>query len=169
MQNQTVNGSGDLQKHYASGRSTLLTLLIFTVVNVVLMVLGAGYYFVFSASIPYYLMAFVLDLGGRTLGMIFLAIAVGFTALLLLSWLLSKKQSGWMICGMVLVIVDTLVLLGLCLLIPGLFAENIMDFIFHAVAIYSTVQAVIAAKKLKAQTPDFDQGADPSYNGSPEF
>ncbi len=162
----------ELQKRFASGRSTLMTLLIFTVVNVVLMVLHAGTYFVFSASIPYYLTALGLDLGGDPAGIVLLAIAVGFLALLLVSWLLSKKKGGWIICGMVLIIVDTLALLLLCLMIPEMFANNIMDFLFHAYALYSVIRGVIANKKLQemaAAAPAVYEGYDPNYNGSPEF
>ena len=162
----------ELQKRIASGRSTLLTLVIFTVVNVVLMVMNAGYYMLFSASIPYYLTAFGLDLSGSPVGTVLLAIAAGFVALLLLSWLLSKKKGGWMICGMILMILDSLALVGLCLLIPGMFAENILDLVFHAAVLYSVIRAVAANKKLQAmveESPVYYDGYTPGYNGSPEF
>ena len=67
---QTVdkNSREYLTQKRNSGRSTLLTILIFTVINIVMLVVQADYYFLFSASVPYYLTLF---------GMIFDKFVVG--------------------------------------------------------------------------------------------
>ncbi len=152
------NTREDLQKKVASCRSNLLAVVLFTVVNIVLLMLDTGTYFLFSASGPYYLTAFGIgmDLGMAGMGYdshVFTIIALVLSAvvlgLLMLSWGLSKKKGGWLICGFVVMILDTLVLLGVSLMDPEIFASNILDFVFHAWVLISLGMGMSANKKLK--------------------
>ena len=144
-----------LLKQVAGGRSSLLTVLIFTVVNLVMLLLDSGTYFLFSASVPYYLTAFGIgmDMGMGEAGIgTFTLIALGISAavlvLYLLCWLLSKKHPGWFAVALVAFILDTLALLGLALMMD-LLTDSIMDFVFHIWVIVELVQAIRANGKLK--------------------
>ena len=49
-------------KMISGGRASLLLIVVLTVVNIVLLLVEADRYFVFSASIPYYLTAFAMGM-----------------------------------------------------------------------------------------------------------
>jgi hypothetical protein len=175
MKNNTVDKTSPefLQKQAAGARSSLLVVLIFTVVNLAMLLLDAGTYFLFSASVPYYLTAFGMGMdigiGAEGIGT-FTVVGLGISAvvlvLYLLSWLLSKKRSGWLVAALVLFILDTLALVVLCLAFDAL-AESVMDFVFHGWVIIQLIQGVSAGKKLKnlpaeALAPEAEQPAAPT-------
>ena len=157
-----------LQNKFASARSNLLLVLVFTVVNIILLVTQSNTYFLFSAYVPYLLAILGMEMcgmfpdeyyGGDTSGFIFfdtsflvimLVIAAVILALYLLSFIFTKKgKSGWMIFALVLFAIDT-VLMVLMALLGGFSSDMIMDYIFHAWVLYSLFSGVSAAKKLKA-------------------
>lgn len=144
-----------LLKQVAGARSSLLLLLILTVVNLVMLLSDSGRYFLFSASVPYYLTAFGmgmdLELGAAGIGtftMIALGISAVILVLYLLCWLLSKKRPGWFVVALVAFVLDTLALLGLCLALDVL-TESVLDLVLHAWVIWELFQAVSANSKLK--------------------
>ncbi len=144
-----------LCKQVAGARSSLLLILVFTVVNLVMLLLDSGKYFLFSASVPYYLTAFGIgmDLGAGAEGigtftMVGLGISAVILVLYLLCWLLSKKRAGWLTVAVVAFILDTLALVAVCLLLDAL-AESVMDLVFHAWVIWELIQGISANKKLK--------------------
>ena len=144
-----------LQKQVAGARSSLLLVIVFTVVNLAMLLLDSGTYFLFSASVPYYMTAFGMgmDLGMGEAGIgTFTLIALGISAvvlvLYLVCWLLSKKRPGWIVVAFVAFILDTLALLGLCLMMDML-VDSIMDLVFHAWVVVSLMQGIIANGKLK--------------------
>ena len=156
--NKTVidkNSPEFLQKQVAGARSSLLLVIVFTVVNLAMLLLDSGTYFLFSASVPYYMTAFGMgmDLGMGEAGIgTFTLIALGISAvvlvLYLVCWLLSKKRPGWIVVAFVAFILDTLALLGLCLMMDKL-VDSIMDLVFHAWVVVSLMQGIIANGKLK--------------------
>lgn len=156
--NKTVidkNSPEFLQKQVAGARSSLLLVIVFTVVNLAMLLLDSGTYFLFSASVPYYMTAFGMgmDLGMGEAGIgTFTLIALGISAvvlvLYLVCWLLSKKRPGWIVVAFVAFILDTLALLGLCLMMDML-VDSIMDLVFHAWVVVSLMQGIIANGKLK--------------------
>jgi hypothetical protein len=157
MKNNAVDKTSPefLQKQAAGARSSLLVVMIFTVVNLAMLLLDSGTYFLFSASVPYYLVAFGMGMdigmGAESIGT-FTVVALGISAvvmvLYLLSWLLSKKRSGWLVVALVAFILDTLALVLICLAFDAL-ADSIMDFVFHAWVIVTLIQGINAGKKLK--------------------
>ena len=157
MKNNVVDKTSPeyLQKQAASSRSSLLIVLIFTVVNLAMLLLDSGTYFLFSASVPYYLTAFGIGMdiglgasGIGTFTIIGLAISAVILAWYLLCWLLSKKRSGWMVAALVTFLLDTAALVALCLAMDAL-AESVMDLVFHAWVIWVMIQSISAGKKLK--------------------
>lgn len=174
MQKNTVDKLSPeyLMKQMATARSSLLIVLVFTLVNMVMLLVDSGRYFLFSASVPYYLTALAMGMdmgmgydGIGTFTTIALVISVLVLVWYLLCWLLSKKRPGWYIAALVAFILDTLVLLGFSLLLE-MMADNIMDFVFHAWVIVELIQAISANSKLKKmplQAPEAgpEAGVDP--------
>ena len=127
-------------KMIAGGRASLLLIVVLTVVNIVLLLIEADRYFVFSASIPYYLTAFAMGMDS--------VFSSGIGTYTIIAILFSLDTVG------LLVITFTL------LEDPIL---NLMDIIFHALAVYELVMAVICAGKLKRQA------AAETYSTTPDI
>ncbi|MEI3084807.1 MAG: hypothetical protein V8S87_01705 [Oscillospiraceae bacterium] len=95
-------------KIIAGGRASLLLIVVLTVVNIVLLLIEADRYFVFSASIPYYLTAICMGMDSAVYGGIdayttgALIVSVIVVGIYLLCWALGKKKTGWLITALVL-------------------------------------------------------------------
>lgn len=145
-----------LLKQIAGGRYSLLLILIFTVVNLVLLLVDSDRYFLFSASVPYYFTAFGIGMdsalsgGIGTFTITALVISLLILAVYLLCWILSKKRTGWLTAALVLFCVDTVGLLFLSYIFE---TSNLLDFLLHAWAIYSLANGVYCAGKLKKSAP----------------
>ncbi len=107
-----------LLRQVASRRYSLLLIVILTVVNLIMTILDTNTYFLFSASVPYYLVfvGMARTVCGRRLEcqgnahLHGLVIALVIVAVYLLCWLLSKKRAGWLTAALVLFIIDTVAL-----------------------------------------------------------
>ena len=121
-----------LLKQIAGGRYSLLLILIFTVVNLVLLLVDSDRYFLFSASVPYYFTAFGIGMdsalsgGIGTFTITALVISLLILAVYLLCWILSKKRTGWLTAALVLFCVDTVGLLFLSYIFK---TSNLLDFL----------------------------------------
>lgn len=149
-------------------RNMILTILLFTIVNLVLRVAGTDMYFLYSASIPYYmtLICIFLDNGWPTrdisnvdlhLGK-FAAIALVISAIILavylVCWLISKKNNVGLTVAMILFALDVLALgVLLALLVRNNLVDNmtpwIIDALIHLLIGRNLVNGVAAAAKLK--------------------
>lgn len=149
-----------LLRQIGGGRYSLLLVVILTVVNLLMVLLDADRYFLFSASVPYYLVfigkgienGFVngaWEISG-TLTYTGLAIALVIVAVYLVCWLLSKKRAGWLTAALVLFTVDTVALVGIAFFLYDNPAMKLLDLLLHIWAIVELVQAVHANGKLKA-------------------
>lgn len=159
-QNVDKNSREYLTQKRNTGRSTLLLILIFTVINIVTLVTETDYYFLFSAAVPYYLTVFGMIFDEWVIGTFTttaLVVAAVILAVYLLCWLLSKKRRGWLIAALVLFIVDTVALLLFSLALEML-ADNILDFLFHGWAIWELIAAWKADKKLQELPPEMPEG-----------
>ena len=129
-------------RFYAAARANFLLVFVLTILNMVLRLTGNGLYFPFSASLPTYFIDFAISLGGHP---ILLAIAVVLGAIplvfYLIAFLFSKKMRlGWMIAGIVVSVLDTLVLvLGYVL------SSVLIDLLFHLWIFGSQVLGLVAA------------------------
>ena len=153
-----------LTNKYHSARHNILLVVAFTLLNIVLLVINSNSYFLFSASIPY----FLVDLGmllcakypaeyytGELANLVILgdgffiatlAAAALIMVLYLLSWILSKKpRIGWMIFALVFFVIDTAGMLYL----TGVSSDAIMDIVFHGWVIVSLIGGISAYFKLK--------------------
>ena len=157
-----------LLKQTAGARASLLAVLIFTVVNLAMLLLEIDMYFVFSATVPQYLTAFCMGmdfekgyLGFGPFTAIALVVSAVVLVLYLLCWLLSKKRPGWLIAALVFFIIDTVVLLVVSLLLEIL-TENILDLVFHGLIVFQLIQGISANYKLEKMIAEFDS-SDPDH------
>jgi len=158
--NVDKNSKSYLAQQVNGGRGTLLAVVVLTLINLVLLVLNQDTYFLFSASVPYYLTFFgkLMDNGfepwpwtvNGTYTISALVVAAVILILFLLCWLLSKKRSVWLTVGFVLFVVDTVALIAVSFLLFENPMENIMDLLIHIWAIWQLFQGVRCAAKLKA-------------------
>ena len=126
------------QQKYNSARSNLLLMLGFTLVNIVLLVIKSNTMFLFSATVPYYALAIGLEeklLLGPAIIIAVISVAVYF-----LCWLLSKKQSGWMVAALVLFLIDT-VCTAVLFLAAGE-VSGITDILIHVWVLYYLIIGV---------------------------
>lgn len=172
--NQVMTQRQQLEGKYVSARSNLLLIVVFTLINIILLVAQGDVYFLFSAFIPYYLMSLGMVFCGmysdatqsselaelvifdRSAFAVFAIICAVILAMYLLAWILTKKpRIGWMIFGLVIFSLDTVMML----LLGGIYLENIIDILFHAWAIYSLSAGIAAFYKLKKLPPEEEAAA----------
>lgn len=162
--NQQLSEREALTSKYQNARHNILLVVVFTLINIILLVTNSNTYFLFSAAIPYY----IADLGmflcgkypaeyyvGELAGMEFLndtflvvtlVIAAVILVLYLLSWILAKKpRVGWMIFALVFFVTDTAGML----LLTGISSDMIVDILFHGWVIVSLISGISAYFKLK--------------------
>ena len=159
-----------LENKYKNSSHNILLVLIFSVINIFLLVTNSDTYFLFSAYIPYALADIGMMLSGaytedvyaalELTGMEFLgkgflatmlAIAAVILVLYLLSWIFAKKNRvGWMIFALVFFALDTAFMLW----DVGISMDFIVDYVFHAWVIISLAMGISAGSKLKKLPPE---------------
>ncbi len=165
----TLSNKQVLETKYKNARSNLLLVLLFTIINIVLLVAKSDVYFLFSAYIPYAL----VTLGMAVCGMfpteyyteelsgleflptsvfaVILGIALVITAMYLISWIFSKNNKvGWLIFALVIFAIDTAGML----LFSEIQLDGIIDIAFHIWVIVSLSMGINACYKLKKLTPE---------------
>lgn len=163
QQNTNLTPRQRLENKYNGTKGNLLLVVVFTVINLVLLITNANTYFLFSAYVPYAILDLAMFFCGKypaeyyaELGempvlnstVFYIAIAVAFVIVLLyfVSWLFIKKgKNGWLVFSLVFFSFDTAVMF----LLNGIDTSMIMDILFHAWVIYSLAQGIDAYKKLK--------------------
>ena len=178
MSNQFMHGQitprRNCERQYLSARANLLLVIIATAVNLLLLVSNSDLYFLFSASIPYYIVTMGMYLCGRfpadaygesgaelifldnSVFIITLVVAVILILLYLLAWFMSNKNRvGWLTFALVLFGLDTAGLL----LIYGLSFDMVLDILFHAWVLYYLVVGIKAHRKLQYLPLESDTGS----------
>ena len=160
----------NLLRKITSARHSLLLIMIFTVVNMVLTLLDAGTYFLFSLSVPYYLSALgmLMDAGAvGTFAITGTVIGIIILAVYLLCWLKSKKKTGWLTAAFVLMILDTAALALFTFTLYENPAVKLMDFLLHAWMLWDLFKGSSAGKKLKKLPAEDPEDVDlSSFYGS---
>ena len=167
QEDQPISQRQRLEGNYSAARKNILLVLLFTTINLILVVAKSQTYFLFSAFIPYALATYGMFLCGKypaeyytefgefePLGtpvlVIALVVCVVICVLYLLCWLFSdKKRVGWLIAALVMFATDSLLML-----LNGIGLDSIMDVIFHAWVIISLSMGVSAHYKLKKLPPE---------------
>lgn len=139
------------------GRSALAVLAAFTAVNLIMLVLQTGTYFLFSASVPYYLTLFAFYIDNLSIGSVTitaLVISALILGVYLLCFLMFSRQigkgNGWLIAALVLFCLDSLGLLFAAFYLEETPARKLMDFIFHGWVIWQLAVAILYNNKLIA-------------------
>lgn len=153
-----------------SARTTLLIAVLFTVLNVVLLLVGSNRYFLYSATIPYYLTFFgyMFDhFTVSTYALTGLSMAAVPVIALALCWCLSKKDHRWLTVAVVVFGLDTAAMVGL-MLWSGDLGSSILDIVFHVWVLVSLIQGVKAAGYLKnmtgPETPEIFTGSEEEFS-----
>lgn len=168
-----------LLRQMEGARKSLLMIVVFTLINVVLLLIGVEdylfgdgvTYMLFSASVPYYLAMFgvTFDWGIGTYTAIALVIGAVILGLYLLCWYMSKRRAGWLVAALVMFLLDTLVLVAMSVWMESL-VNDILDLLFHGWAVVELIQAISANRKLNKMIESF-AAYEEQYleNRGPEF
>jgi hypothetical protein len=159
MNNSDKNSREYLEGQFNLARHTLGMMMIFTVVNLVILLTESNSYFICSISAPYYLSLFGILFDGEAGGSTYLTTALVIGAVILaaylICWLMAKKRPGVLYAALVLFVIDLAFLLWVCVWFE-VFADNILDLVIHGFAIYQMFQGARCGKKLQnlpAPTP----------------
>lgn len=158
-----------LYSRFHSSRHNLLLVIVFSLINIVLLITNSGTYFLFSAFIPYLLVDYGMfgcglypaeyyeayypgmEFADRSFIVVCSVIAAVVLILYLLCWIFSKKpRVGWLISALVFFVIDTVVML---FMVADL-SQNIIDIVFHCFVIFSLVRGIISYFKLKKLPED---------------
>lgn len=168
---QTVdkNSREYLERRMLTSRSNLIVVILFTVINLVLLVVEYDRYLLFSASVPYYLtvLGIVMDYqwGGETYMITALVISAVILAVYLVAWLLSKKRPGWLTFAAVFFTLDTVALVWFSITLLENPLANTLDLIFHLLIVWQLFQGVRSAKKLR-ELPEEIPVTQEGYRGT---
>jgi hypothetical protein len=142
-----------LQRKVKNGRSSFLTMIALTAVNIVLILINADVSFPFSASLPQFFVMFGQGLfteSNATMGYsISIFISLLTVGVYLLLFYLSAKHIGAMIAAIVLFLIDTFLLAVIAFYLNAL-SSFVIDFIFHAWVIWSMGSMLAAKRRLDA-------------------
>lgn len=167
-ENVQMSEHAKLNAKYNSSRNNLLLVVAFSLVNTFLLAFGSDTYFLFSASVPYYLTFFGMLYTGKmpaeyyediegfeffpeAVFVVALVISVVIIGVYALCWLLSKKNRfGWLVFALVCFIIDTIAMF----MLAGAVLDNVIDFVFHIWVVVSLISGIIAAVKLRDLPPE---------------
>lgn len=157
-----------LEAKYKNNISNILLIVLFSVINIVLLVTNSDSYFLFSAYIPYFLADYGMyfcgmypeeyyadvpnmEFVGNSLFIVTISIAAIILISYLVCWFLAKKKKiGFLIAALVFFVIDTIVMLVLC----GINGEMIIDIVFHIWVIVSLAMGIVNYNKLKKLPED---------------
>ncbi|MBR2327439.1 MAG: hypothetical protein IKA51_02340 [Clostridia bacterium] len=158
--NQTKTVAQSPAAKYASARSNLLIAIAFTLANIILLVVDADLYFLFSAYLPYTLVLYMKVFCGmmpdeyyegvemeflpESAFYVSLAIAAVILIVYFICWIFSNKNRyGFLIAALVLFAIDTVIMI--LNFDPSSFdIYTVIDVAFHAWVIYILVVGVMA-------------------------
>ena len=157
---------------FNNGRMNLIMAVVFSVVNIVFMLLNFNMFFLFAVEVSYFLIGLGMAWTGKIPevepidvfgeegydflpnGVLYVMIAIAAVILLyyVLCWFFSKKQRpGWLIAAAVGFIIDT----GFSL--TNLFdgdLSSLINVLFHIWVLYYLISGAVACYKLKELPPE---------------
>ena len=152
-----------LYSNYHTSRINLLLAAVFTLINVLLILMGKATYFLFSACVPYIValcgaifcgalpQEYYDEIDGyyqifeSSVIYVFAAIALVMIALYVICFLFSKKRVGFLIIALVFFSLDT----AFMFFWYGLDLTMLMDILFHGWVLGSLIVGVRSYFKLK--------------------
>ena len=172
-----MNKARTPQEKYKVARTNLLVVVLFTVLNIILILADIDRSFLFSAFIPQVMVFWGLnkvegipEFSSFGTGLM-ISVALLIILIYLLSYLFSKKKAGWMITALVLFSIDCIVFAVLAF--PGFQASYLIDILFHAWVMYYLILGVKNAEEAILNPEpvlDFNATYDGAgvYTGNPE-
>lgn len=153
MNNVTVDKKSNVyrQNLLKAARTNLLVAVLFTVLNVVMLLARTNRYFLFSMTLPYWLTFFgytfdYFQVGTYTYtGLTLAALPVVAAAL---CWFMSKKRHLWLWGGTIVFGLDTVAMLAM-IIWSGDFASMIIDIVFHGWVLYTLIHGLVAVYGLR--------------------
>ncbi|MCL2200540.1 MAG: hypothetical protein FWB75_01120 [Oscillospiraceae bacterium] len=139
---------------FSRARGALLSVVVFTLVNLLIEVFGLEFYFLYSAFFPQLVYVMLADFNFAVLGFV---LALGITAIYFVCWILSKKRRVFILIAMIIFLMDTLARLGLAALIVfdgGMDIWFIVELVFCAWILISLIGGTVAWSKLRSATPE---------------
>lgn len=137
-------------KNYKTARAGILLVTALGLLNVILFLVGADFYFPFSVIFPYCAVifgdVFATQLGSQAIYIVAIILAVLIVGAYVLLFFLSKERKGCIIAVLVLYAID------LCFVIFLLVESKVysiaIDLLFHCIAIYELIMGVRSAEQL---------------------
>ena len=139
----------------AMARYILLGTVIITVVSLILLLTNSDVYIPYYAAVPYMLVQFgiIMDgIGGGNMTTVGLVLAGVILVGYLLSWFMAADRPGWLKAGLALMIADTVLLVGVSLLMDMTLMDIVFELFLHGVVIYELFAGVKAEKKSASST-----------------
>lgn len=141
-------------KNLNVSRYNILIVIALTLVNLIFLLVGSDTYFLFSASVPYYIVGITQAISpvATAFATVF---AVAVLAAYFLCFLFGKKHMGWLIAALALFAIDTVFYLYLLvfLYLPNISEETLIsiliELVMHFYALYYFIAAVISACRIK--------------------
>ncbi len=172
-----ISARGALEYRYNTSRNQLLFVVAFSVINLILQLVGADLYFLFSAIVPLILVDFGMFFCGKypaevygeeyseyqfldsSVLVVLVVVAFAIIGMYLLCWFLAKKQKvAWLIIALVLFALDSAFMLWYY----GISFGILFDALFHAWIIYYLSAGIRAAFQLKNLPPEEEIVVDPT-------
>lgn len=150
---------------YENSRKNLILVVVFTVVNLALLLFKSNTMFLFSATVPYFVAAVGVAAESSPIMIIAMTFAVICIVAYFVCWLLSKKHYAWLIVALIMFTADTAFMALLYILMKDF--TGIADVIFHAWVLYYLVVGVINGVKLKKLPDESTSSATPEPNAEP--
>ncbi len=151
---------------YKAARSNLLAVVAFSVINLLLMVLKADVYFLFSATVPLFVAAvgaaLTAELSTPVPYIASAILALAIIGIYLVCYFQSKKKRGWLVAALVLFSLDCVFLL------LTFSADSIIDILFHAWMMYYLIVGVKNARQAleEPEMPAEPGAPEPLYGAS---
>ncbi len=154
---------GNLETKYQNSIANLLLVVVFSIINIVLLLTNGNSYFLFSAFIPYFAVDYGMYFSGmypeeyyydmqdiefadKSLLITTIIIAVVVLLVYVLCWFLArKKKIGAVIFSLVFFIIDTLTMFYM----TGFSSDSIIDVLIHIWVISYLIIAIITYYKMK--------------------
>ena len=142
------------EQKYNQARGNLMLVVVFTAINVVMLMLNSNTQFLFSAAFPsvaYALGDYLTEYTGIEMFRVgALMLALGNIGLYLLCWFCAKKHRGFMVFALVLFVLDCIAFLSEFVIFE-IDASIGMDVVFHVWVLWALISGVIAMASLKKQ------------------
>lgn len=154
-------GKTSLRQRDKDGMNAFATLILFSVVNIVLVLVRASARFVFSAAVPATILEFCqlryYQTGQAGVYAAGIVIALALTGVYILIYQLAKKRDWPVAVAFALVLLDTLFVLMLLLVAP---TDYILDTAYHAWVILAMARLLSTRRRMKREAAA-EYGAPP--------